>query len=775
MDVAHVAAGLVDHWSASATAGNDDTQVESYEGQTTVASVSGVSVTIGTTTGSELPNGQVNYFFTITNTGNGDEAFIYSTTSQNNWGLAGGAGTTASLAMGASETLTVVHTVSENADSGDSDTITFTSGSASAAATTTAEQTYGVSLVLSSSTDDGLVPGDSFTVTYTVTNTGNGIDSFTVFFESSWLSSLGSEDLTLSVSSSGTVTATFTVPSDAASGSFSSISAYVAGGGSSSDDSVSVSKTVSDNTRSATLSTSLDSDNHNAGESTTGTLTIANTGVAATFVVSAMDDALSFGNSTITLAADVSGDLTFVVNAGVSGDVYFTVSNTIDAFSVSDSFAMIVNTFDNSLLTDKTTDCGDSNIACTTDAAGGWSSASNSYTNAGTFFTTMTVTDSNGMEGTHTFSTTIANSAPSASIAMEVGDATAGSEQTFTFSVPTDSDGTITHIVVDFGDGNSVTIDASDLSGSTVSVDHTYEVTGEQTVTATVYDNSGSNTVQTTNIEVGDRTVTMGDNSYLYNFVFLIGLFLLGAVLAGTSFKMQQGEIAGDEEMNEKDRQRLESVERRMESLSEREELLEVSAYDASRAATKLEEHISAFNEILVKAQEIAATEKLKELEAAEEASKQDEEQMQLDLEDPDIEMVAERFHSSLAKLVTARTELSKIEEQLAHILKMERDEQLEKLTSMTESYETTKRKINALQTSAEARDASAVENNIMNLLSAAASGGSVGGADFGDFGDSGTDEEYEVEIYEDEDGSFYYIDPDTGEEVPCDENGNAL
>ena len=35
--------------------------------------------------------------------------------------------------------------------------------------------------------------------------------------------------------------------------------------------------------------------------------------------------------------------------------------------------------------------------------------------------------------------------------------------------------------------------------------------------------------------------------------------------------------------------------------------------------------------------------------------------------------------------------------------------------------------------------------------------------------------EEYEVEIYEDEDGSFYYIDPDTGEEVPCDEDGNAL
>ena len=141
---------------------------------------------------------------------------------------------------------------------------------------------------------------------------------------------------------------------------------------------------------------------------------------------------------------------------------------------------------------------------------------------------------------------------------------------------------------------------------------------------------------------------------------------------------------------------------------------------------------------------------------------------MQLDLEDPDIEMVAERFHEALGRLVNARSELSKIEEQLAHILKMERDEQLEKLTEMTESYESTKRKIDALQSSAEARDAAAVENNIMNLLSAAASGGSVGGADFGDFGDFGDDDdEFEVEIYEDEDGSFYYIDPDTEKKFP--------
>jgi len=45
----------------------------------------------------------------------------------------------------------------------------------------------------------------------------------------------------------------------------------------------------------------------------------------------------------------------------------------------------------------------------------------------------------------------------------------------------------------------------------------------------------------------------------------------------------------------------------------------------------------------------------------------------------------------------------------------------------------------------------------------------------FADDDEGDDDEEFEVEIYEDEDGSFYYIDPDSGEEVPCDEDGNPL
>jgi hypothetical protein len=456
--------------------------------------------------------------------------------------------------------------------------------------------------------------------------------------------------------------------------------------------------------------------------------------------------------------------------ATASGDQSFTISDNVDFNSKTHTFTLTARVFSTDMNSWGLANCGDSGVTCTYDDAS-WSGSA--YTKAGTWTTSMVYVDANGQSGTHSFDTTIANTNPIVA-APSLDNPVQGTEQKFSFTIPTDADGTVTHFVIDFGDGESQTFQTSDLKGQTVTATHTYSESGNFNVVATAYDNSGGSTKQTVAVSVGDEMVTL-EKGYTYNLIALLGFFLLGTILSGTAFKMQQGEIAGDEEMNERDRQRLESVERRMESISEREELMEVSAYDASRAATKLEEHIAAFNSILVKAQEIAAEDKLKELEAAEESRKKKDEEMQLDLEDPDIEMVAERFHESLARLVEARDDLSKIEKQLAGILKMERDEQLEKLTEMTDSYETTKRKIDALESSKEARDAAAVENNIMNLLSAAASGGSVGGADFGDFGDFGDDDEYEVEIYEDEDGSFYYIDPDTGEEVPCDEDGNAL
>ena len=765
VNVPHVAAGTKDSWTVSAVATNDASVSNEETGTVTVDTVTSHDLT-GDTDLSGNPGDTVTYHFTILNTGNAQEKMDYTVTSSWNVDTPGGSTT---LAMGASDTISVTQTIPANAGSGDSESVTFAvinGDGSSTSVTTTTNQVFGVTVTAGTLT--GLNPGGSGDLSFTVTNTGNGFDTFTIGHSGVWANAKSDDTISLASGSSATVDITVGIPADAASAASSSIGLSATSSGAASTDSYDV--VVSSSTRSLAI-TGDTAYTFNQGTIGQGTATIQNTGVSTTFIVTSMTDSVSFATSEFTVAAGATQDVTFSIMASSSGDQSFTVSDNVDFSSATHTFSLTARTFSTDMSNWGLGECSNSGATCTYDMES-WDGSA--YANAGTWTTTLDYVDANGQTGTHVFDTTIENSNPTVA-APSLGDPVQGTEQLFSFTIPTDADGTVTHFVIDFGDGESQTFQTSDFSGQTVTATHTYSKSGNFDVVATAYDNSGGSTSQTVAVSVSDEMVTLEGSSYIYNLVALIGFFLLGAILSGTAFKLQQGVIAGDEEMNERDRQRLESVERRMESLSEREELMEVSAYDASRAATKLEEHISAFNSILVKAQEIAAEDKLKELEAAEEARQKEEEEMQLDLEDPDIEMVAERFHESLARLVAARDDLSKIEKHLARILKMERDEQLEKLTEMTESYESTKRKIDALESSKEARDAAAVENNIMNMLSAAASGGSMADADFGDFGDLGGDDEYEVEIYEDEDGSFYYIDPDTGEEVPCDEDGNAL
>ncbi len=764
--VPKVAAGTKDSWTVGAVASNDAGVNSEETGIVTVDTVTGHALT-GDTGLSGNPGDSVTYHFTILNTGNAQEKMDYTVTSS--WIVSTPGGST-TLDMGASDTISVTQSIPASAGSGDTASVTFNvlNGDGSTeVVTTTANQVYGVTVTAGTLT--GLNPGASGALSFTVTNTGNGFDTFTIEHSGVWANAKSDDIVPLGSGSSATVEVTVGIPGDAASASSSSIGISATSSGAADSDSYDV--VVASSTRSLTIA-GADAYTINEGTVGTGTATITNTGdVTTTYLVTSMTDSISFTTSEYAVASGATQEISFDIMASASGDQSFTVSDNVDFISATHTFTLTARTFSTDMSAWGLAECSNSGVTCTYDM-NSWDGSA--YTNAGTWTTSMVFVDVNGQSGTHTFDTTIANSNPTVGVPT-LDNPVQGTEQQFSFTIPTDADGTVTHFVIEFGDGESQTFQTSDFSGQTVTATHTYSGSGNFDVVATAYDNSGGSTSQTVAVSVGDEMVSLEGNSYTYNLIALLGFFLLGAILSGTAFKMQQGEIAGDEEMNERDRQRLESVERRMESISEREELMEVSAYDASRAATKLEEHISAFNSILVKAQEIAAEDKLKELEAAEEARQKKDEEMQLDLEDPDIEMVAERFHESLARLVAARDDLSKIEKHLARILKMERDEQLEKLTEMTESYETTKRKIDALETSKEARDAAAVENNIMNMLSAAASGGSMSDADFGDFGDIGGDDEYEVEIYEDEDGSFYYIDPDTGEEVPCDEDGNAL
>ena len=765
--IPHTLAGTTDTWSVTSTATNDVTVEDVVvSGSTTVDTVTGHDIT-GDSDLSGNPGDTVTYHFTVLNTGNAEETYAYTVTADEGW-TALPAGGPFTLAMGASETIAVTHTVPADANAGDHSTVTFTVvGGSNSEVTTTANQVYELSV--SAGTLTGLKPGETGQLSFTITNEGNGLDTYTIGYNGIWATGVSSTTEPIASGSFAEITVDVAIPANAASG-VSSVVGLSASGSMDTGSSESYDVVVASSTRTLKI-TGETTYIINQGTVGQGTVSVQNTGVTTTFIVTSMSDSVSFDTSSYTVNAGASQDFTFNIMATASGDQSFTISDNVDFNSATHTFALTARTFSEDMSSWGLAECSNAGVTCTYDDDS-WDGSA--YANAGTWTTSMVFVDENGQSGTHSFDTTIANTNPTVA-APSLSNPVQGTQHQFTFTIPTDADGTVTHFVVEFGDGEEQTFQTSDFIGNTVTATHTYSESGNFDVVATAYDNSGGVTSQTVAVSVGDEMVTL-EKGYTYNLVALIGFFLLGTILSGTAFKMQQGEIAGDEEMNERDRQRLESVERRMESLSEREELMEVSAYDASRAATKLEEHIAAFNSILVKAQEIAAEDKLKELEAAEEARQKKDEEMQLDLEDPDIEMVAERFHESLARLVAARDDLSKIEKHLARILKMERDEQLEKLTEMTESYETTKRKIDALESSKEARDAAAVENNIMNMLSAAASGGSMNDADFGDFGDfGGDDDEYEVEIYEDEDGSFYYIDPDTGEEVPCDEDGNAL
>mgnify|MGYP002034458191 CR=1 FL=1 len=261
--------------------------------------------------------------------------------------------------------------------------------------------------------------------------------------------------------------------------------------------------------------------------------------------------------------------------------------------------------------------------------------------------------------------------------------------------------------------------------------------------------------------------LTLDENTQMLVAGYLVVALLIGLIVLFTSRRKFQGEAASAQD-------RLDSIEATLEKLQDTEELLEISAYDASRTATKLEAHLSAFNDILVKAQNLAAEERLSTLEEELKEEIQRKEIEELEALEPDIEKLSEKFHETLSRLVAAREDLTKIQEQMAYIMKTERDEQLEKITAMNEEYEDTLSKIDALEDLQKQRDDSKEESTIMDLLGSEDDlAGGLGNNDLDDLDYDGDEEE--IEIYEDEDGTYYYIDPDTDEEVPCDDEGNPL
>jgi PKD repeat protein len=146
-------------------------------------------------------------------------------------------------------------------------------------------------------------------------------------------------------------------------------------------------------------------------------------------------------------------------------------------------------------------------------------SASHTYSTAGTYTVTGTVTDNLGATATQSASIVISskvNQPPVAVIAATPSSGYAPATISVSAAGSSDPDGTIASSVLNFGDGTS----ASALTGS-----HTFLKAGSYTLTATVTDNSGASSTATTNVAVKAPEVIVSspvDGSFLLSQVHIV-------------------------------------------------------------------------------------------------------------------------------------------------------------------------------------------------------------------------------------------------------------
>jgi PKD repeat protein len=156
------------------------------------------------------------------------------------------------------------------------------------------------------------------------------------------------------------------------------------------------------------------------------------------------------------------------------------------------------------------------------------SSASHTYSTAGTYTITGTVTDNLGATASKSAAIVVSNGAnqsPVAVIAATPASAYAPATISVSAAGSSDPDGTIASSVLSFGDGTS----ASALTAS-----HTFSKAGSYTLTATVTDNSGASSTATTSVTVKAPEVIVSspaDGAFLVSQVHVVASGFSGSVV----------------------------------------------------------------------------------------------------------------------------------------------------------------------------------------------------------------------------------------------------
>lgn len=184
-----------------------------------VPEVSGVSISPPESSDRAWAGQDVLYVFTVQNTGNVPDTYDVSLTSA--W-LSSAAPQSLALDPGATETITVTHSVPVDASPGDFDTgtVQVLSGGTGASASPTFTTTARVAAVQIAPAQQSATaaPGETVHYIYTISNTGTEDDVYSLAVSAGWAASLSATSLSVEAGASAEVIVSHTVPDGAAGG-----------------------------------------------------------------------------------------------------------------------------------------------------------------------------------------------------------------------------------------------------------------------------------------------------------------------------------------------------------------------------------------------------------------------------------------------------------------------------------------------------------------------------------------------------------------------------